>query len=145
MRHGIRFGQLAPIFALANRRVVARQLRNRAAAELVQPAVADVSDREAFPVDQGHRENARHPLQFGLPPREPENVAVRLGNRPADPVRRRPVQLLFFQRGAQRPKRRVGRGFSAGLAADTIHDEEDAALPVEVVQILVIGTDQAGV
>ena len=122
--HRLELGELAGVFALADRRVIARDLVDAIRGELVQARVADVAHHGARVVDNNDGEDARHPV----PLRPQDGGTVDLV------VRDRDCLAHAIDSGAgpafeSRPHRRerdVG-GLSAGrLAADTVDDQEQS-------------------
>jgi hypothetical protein len=133
--HRLRLGELARILALADRRMIVRELGDALRCELVEAAVADVADRQLPPFEHRQRQHARHPLAAGVGLGAVQNLLVGESDGLADarfgrPVLpRKPVEnRLDGDRGGNLPRR---------FPADAVDDEEDALRGVYVKTILV--------
>ena len=125
MLHRLALAQLPVVFALPHRRVIARQLLDVTAAELVKPRVAHMTDDDIAVGRHRDGEDARHPLPFGAARAEPVDLVVREGNGLANAILGRAG--FPFQAGAHDAERRLRRGFAGRLPADPVDDDEDAA------------------
>jgi hypothetical protein len=141
--HRINFGQFAGVLTFADGGVVRRQLLDPAAAKLVQARVSDVADHRAVAVDDCRRQHARHAVPFGAGGGLAMDLIVCAGDRIAQACRHRAVARGEFR--AHHIQRRVGRPSARRLTADAIDDDEDAAVGVHKVAILVDDTLDADV
>ena len=130
MPHRLELGELAGVLALADRRVVGRDLLDRPAAQLVEPRVADVADHRAVAVDHRDREHAGHAVPLGRERGLAVDLVVGEGDGVADAIR--VGRRCRSQPRAHDVERRIGRPPAGGLSADAVDDDEDAALGIDV-------------
>ena len=141
--HRFGLGNLTRILPHADGRMVARDLRNGAAPDLVQPRIADVPDHRLAIRHHRHRQHACHPGEL--------RTALRLFE--DAPSGQRDAFADAFLDGAgralqARQQLRFGdrRGpFAAGLPADAVDDEIDAALVVFVDTVFIVAADTPGI
>ncbi len=86
MLGGLRLGQLSVTHELVDERVVAGQALQRAVAEEVGPAVADVRDRHARLVEVGGRQRRAHAGAFTIRVRALVDLAVGFANPDGEPL-----------------------------------------------------------
>ena len=133
--HRVALGQLVRVFALADRGVIARDLLDEPAPQLVEPGIADVADKRMAVAHDDRREDAGHAVPLGPQARLAMDLVVRDRDRFAQAQRDRAG--LAFQPGPEHLHRRVG-GLAAGrLPADPVDDHEEPAREVNVEPILV--------
>ena len=141
--HGLRLGELAGVLALADRRMIVRELGDPLRRQLVEAAVADVANRQLPAFEHRQRQHACHPLAAGVGLGAVQDLLVGEGNGltdarlgrailPGEPVENR----LDGNAGGDLPRR---------LAANAVDDEEDALRGVDVEAILVGVTLAAGI
>ena len=143
MRHGVALAQLARVLALADGRVVVRQLVDLAAANLVEPGVAHVPDGEVALLHQRQREHAGHSLPLRVGARDIEYFVVGDGDGFADALLGGAGLPLQAAPDARLRNRR--RLLARRLPAHAVDHQEDAAVHVVVDAVLVILADQARV
>ena len=141
--HRLRLGELAGVLALADRRMIVRELGDPLRRQLVQAAVADVTDRQLPPFEHRQRQHARHALAAGVGLGAVQDLLVGEGDRLADARLGRPV--LPREPVENRLDGDAGGDLSGGLPADAVDDEEDALRGVDVEAILVGVALAAGV
>src|SRR6516162_9424334 len=100
------------------------------AADLIETGIANMPDGGDSVLDQGHRENARHALEFGIGTGDVEDFVVRHGDGFTD---------AFFggaglplQPAADAGFRDARSAFARSLAAYAIDNKEDAAVHIAV-------------
>jgi hypothetical protein len=123
--------------------VIVSELGDPSGIESVQPAVADVSDRQFLAFEDGKRQYAGHTCERRVRLRLQQNLAIRQRDRfahanvrwrilsldaPADPIR----------------SDRCGH-FSGRLSTNTVDDKEDAGVGIDVEDVLVVIPDPAAV
>src|ERR1035437_5379117 len=141
--HGVRLAQLAIVFALAHRRMIVRDLADFAAPHLVEPRIAYVAHHRLAILHDDQREHARHPLEFRVGSRRPQNFVVGHGDRLAD--------ALFHGAGLPLQARapplhgHLRRLLAGSLPADAVYHQEDAALRVDMERVLVVAPHAARV
>ena len=64
--HRLGLGELAGVLALADRRMIVRELGDPLRRQLVEAAVADVANRQLPPFEHRQRQHARHALAAGV-------------------------------------------------------------------------------
>jgi hypothetical protein len=140
--HRLHFGQLAAIFAIANRRVVVRELGDAARRKLVEPAVADVADDERGIADHGERQHAGHALHVRLERRSFQDALVGEQNRVAHTiVGRRIVDAHPAPHGVGRE---TGRDVAGGMTADAVNHQHEPGLRIQLVAVFVLLARTAG-
>src|ERR1019366_6136339 len=82
--HGLKLGQLAALFTLADGRMVVGDLANRAAADLVEARIAHVSYYRRTVLQHGQREHARHAFPLWVGTRRAQDFVVGHGDGFAD-------------------------------------------------------------
>ena len=143
MAHRFGLGNLARVFALADRRVVVRQLPDAVRRQLVETAVADMPDGD-LPIDhERQRQHAGHAVVGRRFLRLPEDFVVGERDRLADALGRRAERTR--QPGQDLGARDRGGDLAGGLPADAVDDREDPPIGIAQRQILVVGADAAGV
>ena len=123
--HRLGFRQLVRILALADRRVIVRDLLDPIVPELVEAGVADVADRRPAILDDGDGEDARHARP--LRPHRGEAMDLVVGDRDRLPHAIGGRSGLAFEARSQHRERHVGSLATGGLSAHAVDDGEDAA------------------
>ena len=130
MTHGFGFADFVVILALAHGGMVVSDLANLAAADLVKARIAHVADYGRAVFQNGDRQDAGHPLPFGIAARLPQDFVVGHGDGFADALLG--GAGLAFEARADTAHGDLGGLFAGGLAADAVDHEENAALGVDV-------------
>ena len=133
MAHRLGLGEGAGVLELADRRMVAGQLGNRAVANLEEPRVAHVPEPHEVAVAPGRPATQAMPFSARSPARGLKDRlvgAARASRRSAADVRRQP--------GAQRLGRNLGRALAGEVSADAVDDAEESAPIVEEEAVLVV-------
>ena len=133
--HRVELGQLVRVLALANRRVIARDLRDEPATQLVEPGVADVANERAAVAQHDRREDAGHAVPFGPPARQTMDFVVCDRNRLAQTHRHRAG--LAFQPGPEHLYRDIGRFAARRLPADAVDDHEEPTRRIEMEPVFI--------
>ena len=141
--HRLRLGELAGVFALADRRMIVRELGDPLRRQLVKAAVADVADRQLPPFEHRQRQHARHPLAAGVGLGAVQDLLIGEGDRLADACLGRPI--LPGEPVENRLDGDAGGDLSCGFPADAVNDKEDALRGIDVEAILVGVALAAGV
>ena len=139
--HGLELIELTGIFAFADGRVIVGELLDRAGPQLVEPRIADVTDRDLAILDDGGGQDAGHSGPFRIGPREAVDLVVGERDRFAQPLLGRTGRPL--ESGTHLQQRGLGCNLPPGMATDTVDDDEDAAVGIAMETILVVLPDAA--
>ena len=141
--HGFGFGDLAPIFALADRRMVVSDLFDFAWTEQVKTRIAHMADGHDIVLDQSESEHAGHTCPLGPDTRETQNFVVREGNGFANALFRRAGGP--FQPFANHVSRYTGRSLTRRVAANAIDNDINATIGIDVITVFVVPATPAGI
>src|SRR5581483_6029536 len=134
--HGFGFGQFVAVLALADGGMVVGDLVDLAAADAVEARIAHVADDGSAFFDDRDGEDARHTFPLGVAFGGAQDLIVGHGNGFADALL--DGTALAFEARAQAGHGDLGGLFAGCLAADANHDEEDAAVGIDVERIFVV-------